>query len=139
MEELDPPVDGAQVLAALLERSGAEFRREGARFCLLFTQRGCKWQTVCDCREGRILVYGVHPARVSAPETALALCSELNGRTVRGAFFVQEGHIVFRTGAELTDRYSAAERAASALEYNAAAVSGFWTRLAAGAAGRLLD
>ena len=67
---------------------------------------------------------------MSAPETALALCSELNGRIVRGAFFVQEGHIVFRTDAELTDRYSAAERAASALEYNAAAVAGFWTRLA---------
>ena len=46
---------------------------------------------------------------------------------------------MFRTDTELTDRYSAAERTASALEYNAAAVSGFWTRLAAGAAGRLLD
>ena len=135
MERFDLPLQGAEELRALLEYSGVDFRREGDRFRFFFASRGCRWQTVCQCRDDLVLVYGVHPARVTCPERALALCSELNGRVIRGSFFLQEERIVFRTSARLTERFDARERIASALEYNAAALSSHWEQLAAGAQG----
>ena len=65
MKEFDLPPDGAEELRALLERSGAAFQREGNRFRLRFASRGCRWQTVCDCRGSLVLVYGIHPARLT--------------------------------------------------------------------------
>ena len=131
----DLPPDGGTELAALLERSGVDFVREDGQFRFRFSSGGCTWQTVCRCQGDLVLVYGVHPARVTCPERALALCSELNGRVIRGSFFLLEGRIVFRTSAQLTERFDARERIASALEYNAAALSSHWERLAAGARG----
>lgn len=131
----DAPPDGGTELAALLERSGVEYRREGERFSFLFASGGCRWQTVCDCRDALVLVYGIHPVSVNAPRQAAELCSELNARVVRGSFFLREGRIVFRTGAELVEHIDAQERVARAIEYNAAAIARFWERLAAGAGG----
>ena len=131
----DVPPDGGAELEALLERSGVDFQREGGRFRFLFTSRGCKWQTVCDCREGLVLVYGIHPAQVTCPEKALELCSQLDQRLIHGSLFLQEGRFVLRTSAELTERCEAQERIARALEYNAAVLSTYWERLAAGAQG----
>ena len=131
----DETPEAAGELEDLLQRSGVDFRREGDRFAFLFTSGGCRWQTVCDCREDLLLVYGIHPARVTDPASALAVCSALNGRVVRGSFFLQEEHIVFRTGERLLEYIDAQERTASALEYNAAAMTRFWERLANGAAG----
>ena len=54
---------------------------------------------------------------------------------VRGSFFLQEEHIVFRTGERLLEYIDAQERTASALEYNAAAMTQFWERLVGGAQG----
>ena len=120
----DTPPDGGAELEALLERSGVDFRREGDRFSFLFASGGCRWRTVCDC-----------PAPVRDAHGALALCSRLNARVVQGGFFVQDGHIVFRTSARLGEPLDAQERAAQALEYNAAAMTRFWEQLAAGAQG----
>ena len=131
----DVPPDGAAELAALLERSGVDFRRDGRRFSFLFASGGCRWQTVCDCREDLVLVYGVHPAAAADTRRALELCSSLNSRVVRGSFFLQEGHIVFRTSTRLVEHIDAQERVARALEYNAAAMTRFWERLAAAAEG----
>mgnify|MGYP007033823383 CR=1 FL=1 len=131
----DTPPDGGAELAALLARSGVDYRREGDRFSFLFAGGGCRWRTVCDCREGLVLVYGIHPAPVRDGPGALALCSSLNARVVRGGFFVQDGHIVFRTSARLGEQLDAQERTAQALEYNAAAMTRFWERLAAAARG----
>lgn len=131
----DAPPDGGTELSALLERSGVDFRREGGRFSFLFASGGCRWQTVCDCREGLVLVYGIHPAPVRDGGEALEVCSRLNARVVRGSFFVQEERIVFRTGARLEDYLDAQDRIARALEYNAAAVIRFWETLVAGAQG----
>ena len=131
----DTPPDGGTELEALLERGGVDFRREGDRFSFLFASGGCRWQTVCDCREGLVLVYGIHPAPVRDAHGALALCSRLNARVVRGGFFVQDGRIVFRTSARLGEQLDAQERTAQALEYNAAAMTRFWEQLAAGAQG----
>ena len=133
MEPFDLPPQGAEELRALLEGSGVDFRREGDRFRFTFSSRGCRWQTVCQCQGDLVLVYGVHPARVTEPGRALALCSELNGRVVRGSFFLREDRLVFRTSARLTERFDARERIAAALEYNAAALSSHWEQLAAGA------
>lgn len=138
MKEFDLPPDGAEELRALLEHSGAAFQREGNRFRLRFASRGCQWQTVCDCRGSLVLVYGIHAARVAQRERALELCSELNSRVVRGSFFLQEERIVFRTSAQLTERFEARERIAAALEYNAAVLSSQWERIAAGAQGLVL-
>lgn len=129
----DTPPDGGAELAALLERSGVDYRREGDRFSFLLASGGCRWQTVCDCREGLVLVYGIHPAPVRDAHGVLALCSRLNARVVQGGFFVQDGRIVFRTSARLGEQLDAQERTAQALEYNAAAMTCFWERLAAGA------
>lgn len=135
MSEFDLKPDAAEELEALLQRSGVDYLREGRRFRFRFTSRGCSWQTVCDCKEELALVYGIHPARVEAEETALALCSQLNARLTEGGFFLQDGCFVFRTSARLTERFEAQERIASALEYNAAVLSTYWERLAAGAQG----
>ena len=134
--EFDVPPSGAEELEALLARSGAAYLREGERFRLRFASRGCTWQTVCDCRGALVLIYGIHPARVDAPEQALAVCAQLNARVTQGSFFLQEGRIVFRTSAQLTERFEAQSRIADALEYNAAAISACWEQLADGAQGR---
>ena len=133
--EFDTPPDGAAELAALLERSGAEYLREGRRFRLRLARGGCAWQAVCDCREEQVLVYGIHPAPVAQEGAALELCSQLNSRLTQGSFFLAEGRFVLRTTALLTERFEAQDRIADALEYNAAVLSAFWERLAAGAQG----
>ena len=131
----DIPPDGGTELAALLERSGVDFRRDGERFSFLFASGGCRWQTVCDCRKDLVLVYGIHPSAAADTQLALELCSELNARVVRGSFFLREGHIVFRTSVRLLEYIDAQERVAQALEYNAAAMTRFWEQLAAATVG----
>lgn len=91
----DTPPDGGAELAVLLERSGVDFRREGNRFSFRFARGGCQWQTVCDCREELVLVYGIHPAPVGDRPGALALCSRLNARVVRGAFSFRRDTLSF--------------------------------------------
>ena len=133
--EFDLPPDAAEELAALLERSGVEYLRDGEIFRFRFASRGCAWQTVCRCRGELVLVYGVHPARVVQPETALALCAQLNSQVIQGAFFLWEERLVFRTSAQLSERFQAQAQLCAALEYNAAALSSYWERLSAGAQG----
>ena len=130
MDMTDPPADSGAVLAALLERSGIEYRREGERFRFLFARGGCRWQTVCDCREGLVLIYGIYPTAIADTDAALAICNSINRQAIHGSFFVQENHLIFRTGADLLRLCDAAETTARALEYNAAAVYGFWRQLA---------
>lgn len=131
----DLPPDGAEELAALLERSGVDFVRQEDRFQFRFSSGGCSWQTVCSCQGDRVLVYGIHPVEVTDAPGALALCSTLNGKLVEGSLFLQEQRIVFRTSAQLTERFEAQARIAAALEYNAAVLSHWWEQLAAGAQG----
>lgn len=135
----DLPPDGGTELAALLERSGVDFVREEDRFRLRFSSGGCTWQTVCRCRGDLVLVYGVHPAPVTDPARALALCGRLNARLVEGSLFLQEERFVFRTSAHLTEAFEAQARIAHALEYNAAVLSRWWERMAAEAQGLTLD
>ena len=114
-ESFDLPPDGGAELAALLERSGVDFVRQGDQFRFRFASGGCAWQTVCQCRGD--------------------LCGTLNSQVVRGSFFLWEERIVFRTSARLTEAFEAQERIAAALEYNVAAISRWWESLTAGAQG----
>lgn len=135
----DLPPDGGTELSALLERSGVDFVREEDRFRLRFSSGGCTWQTVCRCRGDLVLVYGVHPAPVTDPARALALCGRLNAQLAEGSLFLQEERFVFRTSAHLTEAFEAQARIAHALEYNAAVLSRWWERMAAEAQGLTLD
>lgn len=135
----DLPPDGGTELAALLERSGVDFVREDGQFRFRFSSGGCTWQTVCRCQGDLVLVYGVHPAPVTDPARALALCGWLNARLAEGSIFLQEEHLVFRTSARLTEALEAQSRIARALEYNAAVLSRWWERMAAEAQGLTLD
>ena len=135
----DLPPDGGTELAALLERSGVDFVREDGQFRFRFSSGGCTWQTVCRCQGDLVLVYGVHPAPVTDPARALALCGWLNARLAEGSLFLQEEHLVFRTSARLTEAFEAQSRIAHALEYNAAVLSRWWERMAAEAQGLTLD
>ncbi len=134
-QTFDLPPDGGAELAALLERSGVDFVREGDQFRFRFASGGCTWQTVCRCCESLVLVYGVYPVPVRDAARGMALCSRLNSQAVRGSFFLQDGRFVFRTSAQLTERFEAQARIADALEYNAAALSHWWGQLAAEAQG----
>lgn len=135
----DLPPDGGTELAALLERSGVDFVREDGQFRFRFSSGGCTWQTVCRCQGDLVLVYGVHPAPVTDPARALALCGRLNARLAEGSLFLQEERFVFRTSAHLTEAFEAQARIAHALEYNAAVLSRWWERMAAEAQGLTLD
>ena len=135
----DLPPDGGTELSALLERSGVDFVREDGQFRFRFSSGGCTWQTVCRCRGDLVLVYGVHPAPVTDPARALALCGWLNARLAEGSLFLQEERLVFRTSARLTEALEAQSRIARALEYNAAVLSRWWERMAAEAQGLTLD
>lgn len=135
----DLPPDGGTELAALLERSGVDFVREDGQFRFRFSSGGCTWQTVCRCQGDLVLVYGVHPAPVTDPARALALCGRLNARLAEGSLFLQEERFVFRTSARLTEALEAQSRIARALEYNAAVLSRWWERMAAEAQGLTLD
>lgn len=134
-QSFDRPPDSGGELAALLERSGVDYVRQGDQFRFRFSSGGCTWQTVCLCQGDRVLVYGVHPAPVLDEGRAAALCSRLNSRLAEGSLFLQERHFIFRTGARLTEAFEAQARIAGALEYNAAFLSHWWERLTAEAQG----
>ena len=112
MKEFDLPPDGAEELRALLEHSGAAFQREGNRFRLALPAGAASGRRFATARGAWCWSNGIHSARVAQRERALELCSELNSRVVRGSFFLQEERIVFRTSAQLTERFEARERIA---------------------------
>lgn len=134
-QHFDQPPQGGAELDALLQRSGVDFVRTEDRFQFRFSSGGCSWQVVCQCRQDWVLVYGIHPVPVQDPARALALCSQVNRKVVRGSLFLQEDRFVFRTSAQLTERFEAQARIAAALEYNAAVLSHWWERLAGEAQG----
>jgi len=137
--QIGEPVDAAAELEDLLRYNGFSFRREGERFFLVFTDRGCKWETVCVCRGQMVLFYGRYPFPVADPEGARLACEEINRQVVMGSMFLSEGRLVFRTGADLFDIYSAYEHMGRALEYNAGVMVRFWTQMASCATTNLGD
>jgi len=133
--EFQAPVDGAGVLEQLLEGSGVPFLREGGRFRFQFSSQGRRWQMVCDCAGERVLLYSIFPLPYRDRAAALEGCDAVNRQVVQGGCFLAEGHLVFRTGAELFEPFVASETLARALEYNAAVISALWGTLADGTGG----
>lgn len=124
------PADAAEELENLLRANGFDFRREGGRFRLIFSDSGRKWETVCTCLERAVLFYGYYPFLIADGARAAALCQEINRQVLFGSMLLLGEQAAFRTGADLFDAYSAYEHIGRALEYNAAVVVRFWSRLA---------
>lgn len=132
--QLDPPVDAAQELRHLLSHSGFNFREEDGRFWLVFSERGCKWQTECVCRETAVLFYSSFPFVIKEEGLFDRLCQSVDRQVVFGSLFRVGERAVFRTAADLPDAFSAYEQLARMLEYNAGVVVRFWDEVAACAA-----
>ncbi len=133
--DFQAPVDGAGVLEQLLEGSGVAFLREGGRFRFRFSSQGRRWQMVCDCAGERVLLYSIFPLPYGDRTAALEGCDAVNRQTVLGGCFLAEDHLVFRTGVELFEHFTAPEALARAVEYNAAVMLTLWGTLADGAGG----
>jgi len=126
-------VNTEQLLTALLEYSGVVWQRDMGEIRFRFTSGWMTWETACRCTEERVLIYGRYPFQIPADRRteALEACSEINSRVIRGGMFLtREGRAVFRTWADLRDIYTARDTLARALEYNIAAVTRFWGRMA---------
>lgn len=135
--QIGEPVDAAEELEYLLRYNAFSFRRDGTRFYLVFSDKGCKWETLCVCQKQMVLIYGRYPFPVSESERVRTVCEAINRQIVMGSMFIHEGRVVFRTGADLFDAYSAYEHIGRALEYNAGVMVQFWRQMAACAAENL--
>lgn len=136
---MDEVLDGAAEVEGLLRYNGFSFRREGERFRLVFSEGGRKWETMFVCRDRLVLIYGRYPFPAGSRERAESCCHEINRQVVMGSMFLLEGHVVFRTGVDLFDAYSAYEHIGRALEYNAGVMTRFWSQIAACAPGNAGD
>lgn len=120
-------------LAALLEDSGVTWQRRMGEIRFRLTSGGMSWEMACRCLEDQVLLYGRYPFRIPADRRAQALetCCEINRQVIRGGMYLtKDGRAVFRTWAGMGEAYTARENLAQALEYNIAAVTRFWGRMA---------
>ena len=127
---IDTTVDAAAELEAFLNYNGIEYRVSEGRYKLIFSSRGFKWETDCVCRERAVLIYGIYPFPAGDRAYALSLCSKINSRVLYGGMFIQDDTVVFRTGADLFDSYSAYESIGRAIDYNARVMTEFWHKMA---------
>ena len=128
--QIGDQADPAEELEFLLRYNAFDYQREGQRFRLVFSERGRKWETICACMEQAVLIYGYYPFRVADRARATALCEEINRQVLFGSMMTWKERVVFRTGADLFDAYSAYEHIGRALEYNASVVMRLWEGLA---------
>ncbi len=119
-----------RALAALLDDSGADWREAAGCLCFRLRRGGALLELACRPLDGRLLVYGRYPFPAGDRQRALARCSEVNGRVLQGAMFLDGGRVVFRTEAALPDDYEAPLRMQEAIAYNADVLLHFWGRLA---------
>lgn len=129
--QIGEQADAAAELEALLRYNGFSFRRDGELFRMVFADRGFKWETVCVCPGRTVLIYGRYPFPAVDRERARKVCEEINRQVMFGSMFLSDGRVVFRTGADLFDAYSAYEHIGRALEYNAGVMTRFWNKIAA--------
>ena len=129
--QVGAPVDPVQELRHLLAHNGFAFREEDGRFWLVFSERGCKWQTECVCREQAVIFYSSYPFPIRDSGAFARLCERVNGQVVFGGLFLSGERAVFRTAADLPDAFSAYEQLARMLEYNAGVIVRFWDEAAA--------
>jgi hypothetical protein len=81
--------------------------------------------------DSAVLVFSLYPFYVKPSEMVRKFCNYVNTQVRYGSMFYENGRLVFRTGADLFDIYSAYETIARALEYNAGVIARFWVRASA--------
>ena len=122
--------DPVREVRNLLQYNDFVYEENDGRFTLWFEEKGKKWKTVIVCRQQYAVLYGIYPFAVSAGRKTAEFCESVNRKAVSGAMFTQEENgtvsLIFRTGAELFDSYSAYETIGRELEYNAAVLASFW-------------
>lgn len=122
-----------QLLIALLEDSGVAWRRDMGDVRFRFTSGGMAWEASCRCLEDQVLIYSRYPFSVPADRRVRVLeaCNRINSRVALGGMYLtQAGRVVFRTGADMRDAYTARDNLTRALEYNIASVTYFWGQAA---------
>lgn len=115
----------AEEVEALLRHNGFAFQRTDNRFRTVFSDSGFKWETVFVCQDETVLLYGRYPFPIIDGERARQFCESVNRQTLFGCMLLLEERLVFRTGADLFDLYSAYEQLGRALEYNAGVIVHF--------------
>ena len=132
--QIGEKADSVFEVLRLLDYNDFVYHRDGDTFVLCFEDKGMKWETDMICRDDGVLIYGVYPFSVRDREKARTLCGTVNGQALYGAMIIVEGdelsptgcRLVFRTGADLFDAYSAYEMIGRSLEYNAGVITRFW-------------
>lgn len=130
---LDEVIDPARELVDLLEYNGIRYSREKYGLRCAFSDAACKWETIFQCTQRTVLIYGIYPFPVSNREGTVEKVNRINRELTRGAMFLVDERVVMRTSADLFDEFSAYEAIGRALEYNAGAVVSFWQAMAAAA------
>lgn len=114
----------------LLKYNDFLYEEYNGSFILRFEDRGMKWKTVISCVNQRVLIYSIYPFPVSGGEKLEKFVSGVNSRAASGAMFTKEENgklwLVFRTGSELFDAYSAYETIGRDIEYNADVITALW-------------
>ncbi len=120
--------DIGKEIRVLLEEIGADSRFEGGLLRFRLKKDALEWDASARLLRGHAIFYGRYPFTALDRDAALLLCSKVNARLVRGAFFLPaDAHPVFRTWADMDDSFGARKRLLAALEYNAEIISYFWT------------
>lgn len=122
----DEREEPAALLEALLDTSGIQYLHQKGQFRFLFSSRGYRWETVCQCREGGVMVYGRYPFQVRERTKALEACCVCNEQVIRGGMFLAGAELVFRTWADTDDPVTALQSLSQAITYNAAVMAQFW-------------
>ena len=127
-EQADPRLE----LKRLLDYNEFIYTEQEDGFRLIFSDMGLKWETEFVCTEEEVLIFSVYPFSVRNQADAEEFCAMVNRQVVFGAMLWDSasGRLVFRTGADLFDAYSAYEQIGRQLEYNANVITYFWSQAA---------
>lgn len=129
---IDGPIDAGLELRALLNYNHISFVEEKNGMRFIFVDRGLKWETFCQpTDDSAVLIFGLYPFYVKSSGMVHKFCNYVNTQARYGSMFCENERLVFRTGADLFDIYSAYETIARALEYNAGVIVRFWVRASA--------
>ena len=126
--------DPVTEVRSLLRYNDFLYEEENGTFTLRFSDREMQWKTVITTAEHCVLIYGIYPFPAAGGEPLLRFLSEVNRQAVSGAMITKEENgvtwLMFRTGSDLFDIYSAYETIGRDLEYNAAIITAFWNEAA---------
>lgn len=126
-EQADP----VQEVRRLLTYNDFRYKEQNGTFSFRFRDRGYEWETLILCREKEVLIYGAYPFPVPEGEEVSRFLQKVNEQVLFGAMILSGKKLLFRTGADLFDSYSAYEHIGRSLEYNAGVIVNYWEQAAA--------